>query len=60
MPKLVETPTIIEAAGTKPKIIEEFVGRVNTETAEVSVAKMTSPSAGSNRVKLRNSRRSPM
>ncbi len=44
MPKLIETPTIIEAAGTKTKIIEEFVGRVNTQTAAVSVAKMTSPS----------------
>lgn len=44
MPKLIETPTIIEAAGTKTKIIEEFVGRVNTGTEAVSVAKMTSPS----------------
>ncbi len=44
MPKLIETPTIIEAAGNKPKKIEEYVGRVNTNTPEVSVAKMTSPS----------------
>jgi hypothetical protein len=43
MPKLITTPTIIEAAGIKPKRIEEFVGRVTTETAGISVAKMTSP-----------------
>ena len=43
MPKLIETPTVIKAAGNKPKRIEEFVGNVNTETAEISVAKMTSP-----------------
>jgi mannose-6-phosphate isomerase-like protein (cupin superfamily) len=44
MPKLIETPTVIKAAGNKPKRIEEFVGNANTETAEISVAKMTSPS----------------
>jgi mannose-6-phosphate isomerase-like protein (cupin superfamily) len=44
MPKLVEAPTIIQAAGNKPKRIEEFVGRVNTRDAGVSVARMTSPS----------------
>lgn len=43
MPTLVTTPTRIEAAGNKPKLIEEFVGRVNTKTAEVSVARMKSP-----------------
>jgi len=43
MPKLISTPTVIQAAGNKPKKIEEFVGNVNTETAEISVAKMTSP-----------------
>jgi len=32
MPTLVEKPTRIEAAGTKPKIIEEFIGRVNSKT----------------------------
>jgi quercetin dioxygenase-like cupin family protein len=36
-------PTIIEAAGNKPKRIEEFVGRVNSRTDAVSVARMTSP-----------------
>lgn len=36
-------PTIVEAAGNKPKIIEEFVGRVNSGTAAVSVARMKSP-----------------
>ena len=43
MPKLIDTPAVIEAAGNKPKRIEELVGRVNTNTTEISVAKMTSP-----------------
>ena len=43
MPTLIAYPTRIEAAGNKPKVIEEFVGRVNSETDAVSVAKMTSP-----------------
>jgi quercetin dioxygenase-like cupin family protein len=43
MARLVERPTLIEAAGTKPKRIEEFVGRVNSGTAAVSVARMVSP-----------------
>jgi mannose-6-phosphate isomerase-like protein (cupin superfamily) len=44
MPKLVETPARIAAAGTKPKLIDEFIGRVSTRTAAVSVARMVSPS----------------
>ncbi len=44
MPTHLKAPTIIEAAGNKPKRIEEFVGRVNSKTAAVSIAKMTSPS----------------
>ena len=44
MSKHIEKPTIIAAAGNKPKIIEEFIGRVNSRTSAVSVAKMTSPS----------------
>ena len=43
MPRLIEQPQVIESAGNKPKRIEEYVGRVNTGTAAVSVAKMTSP-----------------
>jgi len=43
MPTLVAEPTRIPAAGTKPKLIDEFVGRVNTKTPEVSVAHMHSP-----------------
>jgi len=43
MPTLVRQPTIIEAAGNKPKRIEEYVGRVTTQTPGVSIAKMTSP-----------------
>ena len=43
MPQLIEGPTVIEAAGNKPKKIEEFVGRVNSGSDGVSVARMTSP-----------------
>jgi mannose-6-phosphate isomerase-like protein (cupin superfamily) len=44
MAKVISSPTIIPAAGQPPKIIEEFFGRVNSQTSEVSIAKMTSPS----------------
>jgi mannose-6-phosphate isomerase-like protein (cupin superfamily) len=44
MPTLIKDPTIIEAAGNKPKLIEEFIGRVNSATVEVSIARMKSPS----------------
>jgi mannose-6-phosphate isomerase-like protein (cupin superfamily) len=44
MAKLISAPTVIPAAGRPPKIIEEFFGRVNSATSEVSIAKMTSPS----------------
>ena len=44
MPTLVAQPTRIRAAGTKPKKIEEFAGRVNSGHAGVSVARMMSPS----------------
>jgi mannose-6-phosphate isomerase-like protein (cupin superfamily) len=43
MPRLIEQPTVIPAAGTEPKQILEFVGRVNTGHAGVSVARMVSP-----------------
>jgi len=43
MPTLIDSPTQIEAAGNKPKIIREFIGRVNSKTAAVSVAQMKSP-----------------
>ena len=43
MPELIDSPTIIEAAGTKPKRIEEYVGRVNSGHETVSVARMASP-----------------
>lgn len=43
MPTLISNPTIIESAGNKPKIIEEYFGRVNSKTENVSIAKMTSP-----------------
>jgi quercetin dioxygenase-like cupin family protein len=43
MPRLIERPTQITAAGNKPKTIEEFIGRVNSKHDAVSVARMTSP-----------------
>jgi len=43
MAKLISSPSIIEAAGSKPKKIEEYIGRVNSQTDTVSIAKMTSP-----------------
>jgi quercetin dioxygenase-like cupin family protein len=43
MPTFIEKPTVIEAAGNKPKLIEEFVGRVNSRTDGVSIARMRSP-----------------
>jgi mannose-6-phosphate isomerase-like protein (cupin superfamily) len=44
MPTLIPGPTRIEAAGNKPKIIEEFIGRVNAQEARLSIARMRSPS----------------
>ena len=43
MPIFISSPSIVNAAGNKPKIIEEFVGRVNTGTNGVSIARMRSP-----------------
>ncbi len=43
MAKLIPSPTTIEAAGNKPKLIEEFVGRVNSDTSGLSIARMKSP-----------------
>ena len=44
MPTLIAAPAIVAAAGTRPKRIEEFAGRINSGHAQVSVARMTSPS----------------
>jgi mannose-6-phosphate isomerase-like protein (cupin superfamily) len=43
MPTLIPKPSIIQAAGTKPKRIEEYVGRVNSGHSAVSIARMVSP-----------------
>ncbi|HMN22911.1 MAG: cupin domain-containing protein [Ignavibacteriaceae bacterium] len=43
MATIIKAPTKIESAGNKPKIIEEYFGRVTSKTSEVSIAKMTSP-----------------
>src|SRR5213080_3561862 len=44
MPTHIKQPSVIEAAGNKPKRIEEFIGRVNSKTTNASVARMVSPS----------------
>jgi mannose-6-phosphate isomerase-like protein (cupin superfamily) len=44
VPERIAAPTTIESAGNMPKVIEEFVGRVNTGDASVSIARMRSPS----------------
>jgi len=44
MPTLIAAPAIVAAAGTRTKRIEEFAGRINSGHAQVSVARMTSPS----------------
>jgi len=43
MPTLIPQPTRIQAAGNKPKLIDEYVGRVNSKTSAASVAHMRSP-----------------
>ena len=43
MPTLISQPTRIQAAGTKPKLIDEYIGRVNSSTKNASVAHMRSP-----------------
>jgi ethanolamine utilization protein EutQ (cupin superfamily) len=43
MPTLISQPTRIQAAGTKPKLIDEYIGRVNSKTGALSVAHMRSP-----------------
>lgn len=43
MPTLIPSPTRVEAAGNKPKLIDEYIGRVNSATSSLSVAHMRSP-----------------
>src|SRR5919106_1313907 len=44
MPTHIQQPSIVQAAGNKPKIIEEYIGRVNSKTDGISIARMKSPS----------------
>jgi mannose-6-phosphate isomerase-like protein (cupin superfamily) len=44
MPTLISGPTRIQAAGNKPKLIDEMIGQVNSQTEEISIAHMRSPS----------------
>ncbi len=43
MARLITSPSIIKAAGNKPKEIREYIGRVNSSTSELSIAQMISP-----------------
>ena len=43
MPTLIQNPTRVQAAGNKPKLIDEYVGRINSGTQALSVARMSSP-----------------
>jgi mannose-6-phosphate isomerase-like protein (cupin superfamily) len=43
MPTLISTPTRIEAVGNKPILIEEYIGRVNSRHAEISIARLQCP-----------------
>lgn len=43
MPRLINQPSVIQCVGTKPKVIEEYAGRVNSGHGAVSVARMKSP-----------------
>lgn len=43
MPTLIAKPTRIQAAGNKPKLIDEYIGRINSQTSAASVAHMRSP-----------------
>lgn len=47
MATLIKSPTVVQAAGSKPKLIEEFIGRINTGTDGVSIARMRSPAGWS-------------
>jgi mannose-6-phosphate isomerase-like protein (cupin superfamily) len=44
MAQFIDQPIVIEAVGNKPKIIEEYIGTVNSDTKELSIARMRSPS----------------
>jgi mannose-6-phosphate isomerase-like protein (cupin superfamily) len=43
MPIKIKSPSVIQAAGNKPKIIEEYIGKVNSKSNDVSIARMVSP-----------------
>ncbi|HYT53580.1 MAG TPA: cupin domain-containing protein [Verrucomicrobiae bacterium] len=47
MATLISAPSVIPAAGQPPKIVEEFFGRVSSQTSVISIAKMTSPAGWS-------------
>ncbi len=54
MPQLIAAPTVIKAVGNKPKIIREYVGRVNSKTNAASIAHMIVPATGKSQGKPQN------
>ena len=60
MPELIESPVRVEAAGTKPKLIDEYIGRVNSGEEKASVAHMRSRGGGSSRGRRPGSMSSPL
>ncbi len=57
MPRLIEAPSVVQAAGNKPKRIEEYAGRANSGNESVSVARMVSPGGWEEPASGRNSRK---
>ncbi len=47
MAQLIKSPVRIQAHGNPPKTIEEFIGRMNSKTSVLSIARMISPSGWS-------------
>lgn len=43
MPELIEKPSIIKAVGSEPKVIEEYIGRMTSDSTDLSIARMKSP-----------------
>ena len=39
----IQSPTLVKSEGNKPKVIEEYIGQVNSDTTQISIAKMRSP-----------------
>ena len=60
MPTKLESPTKVESIGTKPKIIHEYIGLVNSKTNDLSIAQMESLVVGQNLDSVRISMNTPL